>query len=141
MRFSERPRLQALVGHLGSLLERTHQRVALTLVPDADFQRVGNALADAGFAHVVSGLPPRSWLPDPESAALLSDREFAVLQALVRTPSVARIAADEVVSINTVKTQLTSLDRKLGVSARKSGGLGKGVPVRVVHGGRRSNKK
>ncbi|WP_248305467.1 LuxR family transcriptional regulator [Agromyces sp. H66] len=118
LRFAERPRTLALTDHLGSLLERTGQRVALTLLPDADFQRLGNALADAGFADIVSALPPTSRFPDPDATTLLTDREFAVLQALMRTSSAASIAADEVVSVNTVKTQLKSLYRKLGVSSR-----------------------
>jgi LuxR family maltose regulon positive regulatory protein len=36
----------------------------------------------------------------------------------MRTSSSAAIAAEEVVSVNTVKTQLKSLYRKLGVSSR-----------------------
>lgn len=118
LRFTERPRTLALTDHLGSLLERTGQRVAMTLLPDADFQRLGNALADAGFTDIVSALPSKSRFPDPDSTTLLTDREFAVLQALMRTSSAASIAADEVVSVNTIKTQLKSLYRKLGVSSR-----------------------
>ncbi|MDF1479310.1 LuxR C-terminal-related transcriptional regulator [Leifsonia sp. H3M29-4] len=118
LRFSEGPRAGAVVAQLGSLLERTHQRVALTLLPDADFQRLAGALSDAGFSHIVSDLPARSRFPDPDSTTLLTDREFAVLQALMRTSSAASIAAEEVVSVNTVKTQLKSLYRKLGVSSR-----------------------
>lgn len=118
LRFSERPRVAALVAHLGSLLERTNQRIALTLLPDADFQRLADALSSAGFARIVSELPANSRFPDSDSTMLLTDREFAVLQALMRTSSAASIAAEEVVSVNTVKSQLKSLYRKLGVSSR-----------------------
>lgn len=118
LRFSEGPRVAALIAHLGSLLERTHQRVALTLLPDADYQRLARAISNAGFTEIVSALPSKSLLPDPDSTTPLSDREFAVLQALMRTSSAAAIAAEEVVSVNTVKTQLKSLYRKLGVSSR-----------------------
>lgn len=56
--------------------------------------------------------------PDRVHLVGLSDRESAVLNALVSTPSIAEIAAQLFVSQNTVKTQLRGLYRKLDVHSR-----------------------
>lgn len=62
-------------------------------------------------------------MPDvmPRAAAAateLSERERVVLQKLVHTESAAQIAAELYVSPNTVKSQLRSAYRKLGVNSR-----------------------
>ncbi|RVW02620.1 helix-turn-helix transcriptional regulator [Rhodococcus spongiicola] len=62
--------------------------------------------------------PGAAVYPDRIQLVNLSDRESAVLDALVSTPSVAAIAGQLFVSQNTVKTQLRSLYRKLGVHSR-----------------------
>ncbi|RVW01864.1 helix-turn-helix transcriptional regulator [Rhodococcus xishaensis] len=62
--------------------------------------------------------PGAAVYPDRIQLVNLSDRESAVLDALVATPSVAAIAEQLFVSQNTVKTQLRSLYRKLGVHSR-----------------------
>lgn len=118
LRFSTRARARAVVDHLGNILHRTDQRLAVTLVPEVDFQRLRAALADAGHDRVVERLPLNSFFPDPDPGTLLTEREVAVLHGLLQSPSVAAIAAELVVSVNTVKTQLKSLYRKLGVSNR-----------------------
>ncbi len=67
------------------------------------------ALARAGATSVASPRP----LPP------LTPREAVVLHALTRTGSAAEIAEALVVSSNTVKSQLRSLYRKLGVASRE----------------------
>lgn len=64
--------------------------------------------------------PPagREVFPERIRMVGISDRESAVLEALASTPSVAEIAGQLYVSQNTVKTQLRSLYRKLGVHSR-----------------------
>ena len=54
----------------------------------------------------------------PSPAPALTAREAVVLHALTRTGSAAEIAETLVVSPNTVKSQLRSLYRKLGVTSR-----------------------
>jgi LuxR family maltose regulon positive regulatory protein len=118
LRFSTSARSVAVVDHLGSLLEQTEQRLALAFIPPGDLERVRAALTDHGFGHLFDGLDVRSVLPDASPSTILTGRELIVLDALMRTGSPTRIASDLVVSVNTVKTQLRSIYRKLGVSSR-----------------------
>ncbi|QBJ98630.1 helix-turn-helix transcriptional regulator [Rhodococcus sp. ABRD24] len=62
--------------------------------------------------------PDRAVFPDVIKLIQISDRESAVLAALTESPAVADIAARLYVSQNTVKSQLRSLYRKLGVHSR-----------------------
>lgn len=62
--------------------------------------------------------PGAAVYPDRVRLVHLSERESAVLSALQSTPSIATIATQLFVSQNTVKTQLRSLYRKLGVHSR-----------------------
>jgi LuxR family maltose regulon positive regulatory protein len=59
-----------------------------------------------------------SSLPDAQDRVRLTERESTVLRRLVETGSVAEIAGALYVSSNTVKSQLRSLYRKLGVASR-----------------------
>ncbi len=118
LRFSSRARVRGAVDHLGHVLAATGQRLPVVLVPEADFQQLRSALLAAGHDAVVAGLPARSLFPDPDPATALTEREHAVLRELLRTPSTAQIAAELFVSVNTVKTQLKSLYRKLEVTSR-----------------------
>lgn len=118
LRFSSQARVAGAVDHLGATLALTGQRLPAMLVPDVSFQQMRSALAEAGYGTVVAEFPVRSFFPDVGSAPVLTERERAVLRELLHTPSTAAIAAELVVSVNTVKTQLRSLYRKLGVSSR-----------------------
>lgn len=118
LRFSERMRARAAVEQLGALLERTGQRLVVALLPPRDVERLVAALDEAGFGHLLDGMPFRPLLPEIDRETVLSERELAVLRALAETPTISVIAAQLVVSTNTVKTQLRSIYRKLGVSSR-----------------------
>ncbi|MFF1571641.1 response regulator transcription factor [Leifsonia sp. NPDC058292] len=118
LRFSERTRARAAVEQLGAVLERNGQRLVLALLPPRDVERLLGALAEAGYGHLTDGLDVTSLLADADPGTVLSERELAVLRALERTPSVSAMAAELVVSTNTVKTQLRSVYRKLGVTSR-----------------------
>jgi LuxR family maltose regulon positive regulatory protein len=52
--------------------------------------------------------------------ATLTPREHAVLAALAETGALDEIAANLYVSRNTVKSQLSTVYRKLGVSSREA---------------------
>lgn len=119
LRISDTPRRAAVVQRLGELLERSGQRLAIALLPQRDHDRVVSALGEEGFRDLVSHFPSRSLLPDIEPATLLTRRELAVLDQLMRTASIAQIASSLVVSSNTVKSQIRGIYRKLGASNRE----------------------
>ncbi|GAB3614745.1 LuxR C-terminal-related transcriptional regulator [Humibacter ginsengisoli] len=119
LRFSPTARSRGVVHRLGSLLKATDQRLAVALLPVQDFERVVAALSEAGFGDLVTEVPLRSLLPDLQSGVVLTQRERAVLSNLMSTGSVAEIAGALFVSTNTVKTQLRSIYRKLGVTNRE----------------------
>lgn len=118
LRFSERMRARAAVDQLGAILERTGQRLVLGLLPPRDHERLLAALRDSAYGRLLDGVDVRPLLPDADPGVKLTERERAVLQELARTSSVSAIAAQLVVSANTVKTQLRSLYKKLGVGSR-----------------------
>ncbi|MET3565440.1 LuxR family maltose regulon positive regulatory protein [Leifsonia sp. 563] len=118
LRFASGPRRTAAVDELGELLRATGQRLAVALVPVDDFPAVRDALDGAGFGDVLAGVPARSLLlPLPEGEAL-SKRELAVLEVYLRIPRVPQVAEELGVSVNTVKSQIRSIYRKLDVSNR-----------------------
>lgn len=118
LRLPSSARATMVVEHLGSLLLHTGLRLPLVLLPPADVERLRVALTASGFAGIFDGLDLRSLLPDTSPGTLLTERELIVLGALMRQSSPARIASELVVSVNTVKTQLRSIYRKLQVSNR-----------------------
>ncbi|MFI8090562.1 LuxR C-terminal-related transcriptional regulator [Streptomyces sp. NPDC086080] len=65
-----------------------------------------------------TGPPPRRREPPPPVVEELSGRERDVLRRLALTMSTEEIAADLYVSVNTVKTHLKSVYRKLSVNRR-----------------------
>lgn len=118
LRLADRSPNRSALEHLGATLQRSGLRLPLALIPASDLDRVRSALSDAGFAHLATDPSVTSLIPDPEAGEPLSERELAVLQALVSTASNAAIAKELVVSVNTVKTQLKGIYRKLNVSNR-----------------------
>ena len=110
-------RSEAVVQQLISVLRRTRQRLALRLVPEGDFQAVRAEMERLGGGDAVGPAGRSSLLLDRPVPAL-TPRELAVLEALSRKPGVSDIAAELFVSANTVKSQLRSVYRKLGVRNR-----------------------
>lgn len=112
------PRTAGAISDLSALVNRTRQRFALTMIPDPDYQSVRDALSRAGHDRLVQSLPARAIIPAPDGSVRLTERERVVLQQLTRTGSAVVIAHQLQVSVNTVKTQLRGLYRKLGASNR-----------------------
>lgn len=91
--------------------------LGLLMLPDPDLCRVKELFDEAGVeVGRVAGYS--SPIPGNLSTVNLTDREHAILSELVRTGNAAQIAERQFVSVNTVKSQLRSIYRKLGVSGR-----------------------
>lgn len=103
-----------------ALLEDRKLRMPLRLVPAADRLALAEAAVAAGrYYEVLADLGEVSMLlVAARKPVQLTEREHVVLQALVTTSSTSEIAAALFVSVNTVKSQLRSLYRKLGASSR-----------------------
>jgi len=95
------------------LLRRTGLRQPLMLVPRA---HLAEAIEAAGSGISLEGVPDRFGVS--RAVGSLTRRELVVLQHLARNGSLDTIATELVVSRNTVKGQVSSLYRKLGVNNR-----------------------
>lgn len=80
----------------------------------------GSALLEAELAAQASAAPPRVCLPAPvpPEAPRLSEAETRVLELLASPRSLREIASERFLSRNTVKTHVSRIYRKLGVSSR-----------------------
>ncbi|MCS5717587.1 LuxR C-terminal-related transcriptional regulator [Herbiconiux sp. CPCC 205763] len=93
----------------------------LALIPPTDLRAVQEFAERLGrdeFIPIVTRAGLHSVIPDQQPIPSLSEREHVVLRELLRNGSVADIAAALSVSPNTVKSQLRSIYRKLGVTNR-----------------------
>ncbi|MFE2276916.1 LuxR C-terminal-related transcriptional regulator [Streptomyces sp. NPDC059454] len=79
---------------------------------------LGTAPPSVGRRTPGTGPSPRPYEPPPPVVEELSARERDVLRRLALTMSTEEIAADLYVSVNTVKTHLKSVYRKLSVNRR-----------------------
>ncbi|MFJ3380033.1 LuxR C-terminal-related transcriptional regulator [Curtobacterium sp. NPDC090217] len=102
------------------LFERHGMRGELLTPPRDDVLQLVEAADDPrGRAYLEPLLGLRSVMPGPDVAVTLSGRESVVLGLLAEPLSLPEVAAELHVSVNTVKTQVRSVYRKLGVSGRR----------------------
>jgi LuxR family transcriptional regulator, maltose regulon positive regulatory protein len=84
------------------------------------------------FVEEILGADADSSRPTvPDGVELLSDREVEVLGHLAAMMTAAEIGAEMFVSVNTVKSHLKSIYRKLGVSSRRQA-VARGVELGFV---------
>lgn len=113
------PRLPGLLAQLAALLADRELLLPLVFVPTAGLDALAAVSTDPGLlgrlerARAVGMIGPVSQRPR------LTPRETVVARELARCESVAQLAQTLVVSPNTVKSQLSSLYRKLGVRTRE----------------------
>ncbi|WP_411733252.1 LuxR C-terminal-related transcriptional regulator [Paeniglutamicibacter sp.] len=104
---------------VAALSEEYGLGLAMNLLPAPDLERILSVAREMGIKLKVE-TNTVSNIPGGLGRAVLSSRELAVLGELVSTGSSAEIAERQFVSVNTVKSQLRSIYRKLGVSDRAS---------------------
>ncbi len=104
-----------LLGQAAEITRESGVRVPWRFIAEQDRDRLRER-ASGAVAELLDAHPPalRGALVIPR----LSGREALVLSRLASDASVAQIAKHLMVSSNTVKTQLRSVYRKLGVSSR-----------------------
>lgn len=105
------------------LLNDRGMRHPYALLPDATRRDLLTLARSSGrlvdYEHLLADLDTQpALLPTTEQAIALTEREIVVLRSLAATASTAEIAAELFVSVNTVKSQLRSIYRKLGVGSR-----------------------
>lgn len=103
------------VAELGAVLGDRGLRDPLALLPPDDLRLTLDALNESVPGKWESIL---SALPAARARPRLSSGEVRVVLAMMRGASIAEVAEGLGVSSNTVKTQLKSIYRKLGVSGR-----------------------
>jgi DNA-binding CsgD family transcriptional regulator len=106
----------APVRELLSLPEPTRSRLVAGLSPEEQI-RLGIGLAQGRV--FVQGDPAVEVFSSIRNCVRLSPRERDAIAALADGATIADIAAARFVSVNTVKKQVSSLYRKLGVSGRR----------------------
>lgn len=102
-----------------ALSQRRHRRIALMFPPLMREALAPYLLDEAAEDWERSTMTIRLWASDKRAKApALTPRESALLKYVDQDLSIREIARQEHVSVNTVKTQLKSLYKKLGASTR-----------------------
>jgi LuxR family maltose regulon positive regulatory protein len=101
--------LRAVLPYIREQALETYVRALLSAFPEED------------QPHAAPSLPPLWGAPLPTALIEpLSQQERRVLRLLAAGRSNPEIAQELIVSVNTVKTQVQSIFRKLNVSSRKA---------------------
>ncbi len=108
----------AVATRIATIAETGHFRRLFTSVPAEVVERVREQLDDSRIGSFDAGLAGLGFLPRFQPRPQLTRAEGRVLGALQTATTTAEIAGLLGVSVNTVKTQLRRLYRKLGVSSR-----------------------
>jgi LuxR family maltose regulon positive regulatory protein len=100
--------------------EMEHSWIFPVLRADAELARGYRALSQAGLTHESAALRSlTAALTDPAMVEPLTEREQEVLRRVAQLLSTAEIAEELYISVNTVKTHLKSVHRKLAVTHRR----------------------
>ncbi|QCQ18024.1 LuxR C-terminal-related transcriptional regulator [Microbacterium sp. RG1] len=107
-----------MLDRLAVVLEQRALLVPLAMVPANALEAIAEVAGDPDVQQLIARAGRIGMIPATRRRVQLTPREIAVADELTRSETVAEIAAALVVSPNTVKSQLRSLYRKLGVSSR-----------------------
>ncbi|PJJ55669.1 helix-turn-helix transcriptional regulator [Compostimonas suwonensis] len=122
MRLRQRLPLEAAELFTQSMMLESEHRLlsAPTMIPRADWDRVSTLPGSVADAELIATIEREGgFVAVPETFAPLSPRERSVLTELSTGVTIAELAARRFVSQNTVKSQLRSIYRKLGVASGK----------------------
>ncbi|WZH35208.1 MAG: LuxR C-terminal-related transcriptional regulator [Microbacterium enclense] len=111
--------LAAPLERLSAALEVNGLTVPLLLVPVGALDEIARLPLSPTLAAAMDTVRSRAFIPSAPRQAALSARERQVALALTSGKTLTEIAVELSVSRNTVKTQLRSIYRKLGVHDRK----------------------
>lgn len=141
--FAERVRESLLNAH--ALGGAGSVRLALTLLPRADVELFASALerdaeqrgvrrsGEEELRRLIANRLEESDVFSPPARTIsLTERELIVLAAIDRGMSLAEIASEEFVSVNTVKSQINSLKRKLGVTGPREAAVEAAVQLGLI---------
>lgn len=121
LRAGDREVALSMIG-LASALSREYGLISpLLLLPDRDRDALADLSRESGGADDVAmfdSLDVATTIREVSAMPQFTERERVVVHALARHTSPARIAEELFVSPNTVKTQLRSAYKKLGVHSR-----------------------
>ncbi|KPN19266.1 AAA family ATPase [Arthrobacter sp. Edens01] len=111
------PGVKLELARLSVLYQSQGLRLSTALLPAGGLERVRDAAAEAGLDVGLEPFPA-SVIGSTAGIPELTPRELAILNSLAQSGSLAEIAGMQFVSVNTVKSQLRGLYRKLGVTGR-----------------------
>lgn len=123
LRAGHRRDAETVARRIAELIRAAGLRAPLRAVAARDRDALGETLLRAGVAPAIvslMGAEAESFESAEAPVASLTRREQAVLAALAETGALDEIAARLFVSRNTVKSQLSTVYRKLGVSSREA---------------------
>lgn len=101
-----------------SLAEKHRLYKPITLVPSSDLSDVFELIPDLLPEEIRDALVAESGRSDTDPFLELSPRELAVVRSITAHDGLDEVAAGLFVSRNTVKSQLRSIYRKLGIRSR-----------------------
>jgi len=124
------------LSKLAAVADDRQLRFALTLPARGDLLALADLAARSKDKTAQRVLAAASPVPETFTAMVafphaLTDREIVVLDALRRHATAAEISLSLTVSVNTVKSQLRSVYRKLGVRCRDDA-LAKGIDLGLI---------
>lgn len=111
--------LQADIEKVSGAVTALGNQWPLALLPEEALELLTSAGEEHGVPFLSTPVPSDARMPASLSRISLTPREASVLATLATTPDRAEIARIHFVSLNTIKSQLRTLYKKLGVGTRE----------------------
>lgn len=111
--------LQADIEKVAGAVTALGNQWPLALLPEEALELLTSAWQEHGVPLPAAPVPSEARIPASLSKVSLTPREASILATLATTPDRAEIARIHFVSLNTIKSQLRTLYKKLGVGTRE----------------------